>query len=84
MKRVIGEICKEKNISHVFQKAPVKTADRCVIKSAADYGNRTFPTAACILDFLRCSITFKNTKHIMVVLNEFLDRINKGQAGCVR
>ena len=56
----------------IFEFAPVKTYERCVIKAQVDYSNRRFPNAANVLDYLRCSITYDSTQLLLDGLNKFI------------
>ena len=62
-----------------FQRAPVKTYDRCLIKSNTDYSKKSYPTSACIVDLLRCSITFENSESLLNGLNKIINEINNGK-----
>ena len=55
-------------------------------KKCTDYANRAFPSTACVLDQIRCSVTFEgdNLHGLMfTTLTELMDRIEKKQAGCI-
>ena len=54
---IIDQLAQTNNKNCKYCKAGVNTYDRCLIKSSTDYGDELRPNAACILDFLRCSIT---------------------------
>ena len=41
-----------------------------------DYYDRKYPSVSCILDFLRCSLTYNNLKDLLDNLNGFIDKIN--------
>ena len=66
-----------------YQTAPVKTYDRCLIKSNTDYSFEPYPTSACILDLLRCSITFDNTESFINGLEKFINLIDSGGIECL-
>ena len=72
----------DENVS--YQSAPVKTYDRCIIKSNTDYSSTFYPTSACILDLLRCSITFNNTQSFINGLKKFENLINNGEIECIQ
>ena len=63
--------------------APVKTYDRCLIKSNTDYNTQEYPSVACIVDFLRCSITYNNTLSLLNGLNTFINNINDGKISSI-
>ena len=66
-----------------YQSAPVKTHDRCVIKCSTDYGGRSFPSVACIVDMLRFSVTYPNFTTMINGMNNFIDLINNNQIRCI-
>ena len=61
-----------------YASAPVKLANRCVVKATSDYGKKDYPSCAHILDFLRFSVTFNNVNDLLNGLNKFVTDINKG------
>ena len=65
-----------------YQAAPVKTYERCVIKATQDYGTRNFPSAACILDFLRFSVTFNTVSDLLVGLKDWVKAIKDNKIEC--
>ena len=67
----------------MYQRAPVKTYERCIIKSNTDYHNQPHPTCASILDLMRCSITFNNIKSFINGLEKFVSMINNGEIECL-
>ena len=68
----------------LFTWAPVKTYDRCLIKSNTDYSSHSYPTSASILDFMRCSITFKDITLLFNGLNNFVNAIKNNQFECLK
>ena len=44
-----------------------------------DYSDEQFPNGACIVDYLRCSITFKTPKELLTTLNTFINKIENGE-----
>ena len=62
-----------------YQSAPVKTYSRCIIKSNTDYNNQLYPTSSCILDLLRCSITFNNIISLLNGIKRFKNLINNNE-----
>ena len=56
---------------------------RCIIKASTDYAERRFPSVACILDFNRCSITFKSVSKLNEGVERFCRMIKGGECGCV-
>ena len=86
VKSIFSHIARSKgnNISHSFSSGSVKLRERCVIKSSTDYGNKQFPSVAHILDFLRCSVTFKSSKDMLFVMDEFIEIVGNGNGKCIR
>ena len=66
-----------------FQSAAIKSYDRCLVKSNTEYSNESFPSSACILDFLRCSVTYKNVSHLLQNINQFVKKINNNEINCI-
>ena len=66
-----------------YQSGTVKSYDRCLIKSNTDYSNESFPRGACILDFLRCSVTYKNVSHLLENINQFVKKIHNSEIKCI-
>ena len=66
-----------------FGNAPVKTYSRSLIKSETDYCDRKFPQSSCIIDYLRCSVTFNNVNELFNGLIKFIDFVKNGKCGCV-
>ena len=81
MSRVFAD--KEKYANSIYQAAPVKLYDRCVVKATSDYANNGYPSAAHILDILRFSVTFKDIKSMLQGLNTFINAINNGEISCL-
>ena len=61
---------------YILSRAPVKTYDRCIVKSQVDYKSKAFPNISHILDFVRCSIEFKSVALLLKTLNKFIDYVN--------
>ena len=49
-----------------------------------DYGEKEWPRCACILDTVRCSITFETSQEMIESIEKFEKLINSGKAGCVK
>ena len=73
MKKVFDKLS---NNSGKFNNAPVKTLDRCIVKSSTDYANGKFPRSAQILDYVRCSIVFDSVSDMYQCINKFVAFIN--------
>ena len=67
----------------VIQNAPVKTFGRCQVKSNTDYSFESYPNGACIVDLMRCSITFKDSVSLLNGLNCFVDAVNNKKSECL-
>ena len=67
-----------------FAPAPVKQYDRCLIKSNTDYGDRDYPSVACIVDFLRCSVTYSSLSEMLAGIKNFRDKIDNGEIKCLK
>ena len=68
----------ESNPNAMYQSAPVKLYDRCVIKATSDYSQKEFPSVANIIDFLRFSVTFNTIEQLLSGINKFINDINSG------
>ena len=66
-----------------FTSAPVKQHERCNVKCGTDYADRAFPSSSCILDFMRCSVVYKNGESLYDGVCQFIDKINKGEIDCL-
>jgi hypothetical protein len=51
-----------------FQPGPPKSLARCRAKAQADYAERAWPTAAHLLDVVRCSVTFDRPEQLLAAL----------------
>ena len=58
-----------------YQSAPVKTYDRCVVKSQTDYNDRPYPSAANIVDYLRCSCTCDTPQNLLIAVKDIVAKI---------
>ena len=65
----------ENDDNALFIEAPVKQYDRCLIKTNTDYNSEEYPSVACIVDCLRCSITYNNTANLLSGLNTFINNV---------
>jgi hypothetical protein len=55
-----------------FQSGPPKSLARCRAKAQADYAGRAWPTAAHLLDVVRCSATFDRAEDLLAALRHLL------------
>eukprot|EP01084_Bolivina_argentea_P180143 311218_1 len=67
----------------LFQRAPVKLEQRCIIKTLAKYNEETFPSVARICDFVRASVTFENCKDLLISLKKFIQIIVGRNGKCI-
>ena len=63
----------------LYQSAPVKLEDRCVIKAQTDYINKKYPSSANICDILRCSVTCDTPQMLLNAVNELTEQIKNGE-----
>ena len=66
-----------------YQSAPVKGYQRCLTK-CTEYSNYSWPTSACILDFLRFSVTFDSIEALLKGINMFIFDINNDLIKCLK
>ena len=71
MKEYFGNMNNKLGIKPQYQSAPVKLSSRCVVKATNDYGKKSFPSCANILDYMRFSVTFDNVCDLLKGLNRF-------------
>lgn len=79
MKRILSN---DKNCK--LQSAPVKQYERAVIKAQIKKGRERFPQSACVLDYLRCSVTYDSTKALLVGVKNFINVVNNGESTLLR
>ena len=58
-----------------YQSANVKTYARSKIKSETDYNQSDWPTAASVVDPIRCSVTYTTVKDLLDGVNQFIKQI---------
>ena len=67
----------------MFQTANVKNYARCLTKMHTDYNSQLFPKAACILDYVRASITFGAVLGLLNTLEKFVEYVeNRNRSKC--
>ena len=79
IKVILDTISKNLDISLSIAKAPVKLSQRCITKASTDYATEPFPTVACIVDFLRCSVTVSSAADMIKIMKQFIDTINQSK-----
>ena len=72
----------------VYTAAPVKTRERATLK-ANDYIHLDWPHSSHILDYLRCSVVFKDVRSLVKGFNKFYSKYNdwrniNEQNGCIK
>lgn len=63
------------------QRGPLKTIERCLIKTETDYAQCEFPKTAKVLDIVRCSIKFDKSKDLLNGLQHIIDTIESQTTG---
>lgn len=70
---ILDEIKSKLNIDNIlYQSAPVKLGERCIVKSQIDYGDKQWPSCANIADYIRASCTFDSAQDMIDVMNQLL------------
>ena len=59
----------------IFQEAPVKLIERCLIKSQTEYGDARWPRSARVVDLIRNSLTFENCNDLLYAMNKFISLV---------
>ena len=54
------------------------------MKSQISYINQPFPRAACLLDYLRASLTYDSTKALLAGVKNFINAVNNGESKIIR
>ena len=68
----------------VFQEAPVKLAERSLIKTQVEYADAKWPRSARVVDLIRNSVTFGTCADMMDGLESFISLVHEGKFGCVK
>eukprot|EP01084_Bolivina_argentea_P142410 250191_1 len=71
-----------KKLGVVYMRGPVKKYERCYAKCQSDYREEKFPTAAHILDIVRCSLIFEDVSSMLFGMDLFQETI-KEQEYCI-
>ena len=48
-----------------------------------NYSDQEFPSAACIVDYLRCSVTFATPQDLLSAVNGFIDKVENHEVDCI-
>ena len=72
-----------KKLKLLYQRGPVKRLERCYAKCQSDYRDEQFPSAAHVLDIIRCSLTFDDVESMLKGMNLFKERVESGEF-CVK
>eukprot|EP01084_Bolivina_argentea_P002864 5318_1 len=67
----------------IFRRGPLKNVDRCKVKVETDYFMEEYPTSACILDIIRCTVIFVDFKTMINGMKLFEQKI-KSQTTCLK
>ena len=77
------ETMENKELKLLYMRGPVKRLERCYAKCQSDYRDEQFPTAAHVLDIIRCSLTFDDVESMLKGMDLFKQRIESGKF-CVK
>mmetsp|Transcript_40561 Transcript_40561/g.66645 ORF Transcript_40561/g.66645 Transcript_40561/m.66645 type:complete len:944 (+) Transcript_40561:110-2941(+) len=67
-----------------YMRGPLKKIGRCKVKTETDYFNEDFPTSACLLDIIRCTITFKSIESMLAMIKKFETLVQEQKCGCLK
>ena len=59
-----------------YREGPLKQRLRCQEKAKEEYNNKSYPTTACLVDMVRCSISVNNCANLLKCMNKLKDYIN--------
>ena len=62
------ETKENKELGLLYKRGPVKRLERCYAKCQSDYRDERFPTAAHVLDIIRCSLVFHDVSCMFPVV----------------
>jgi len=68
-----------KKLKLLYMRGPVKRLDRCLAKCQSDYRDEQFPSAAHVLDIIRCSLTFDDVPTMLEGMDFFKQQIESGK-----
>ena len=74
-------------IECTFSSAPPKTKARCEVKALLDYSKengRQWPYTSNIIDLVRCSIVFNNSKDMLIGINKFVNLVKDNQVQYIK
>ena len=83
MFEVDPDTMENRTLKVLYQRGPVKRLERCYAKCQSDYRDEQFPTAAHVLDIIRCSLTFDDVESMLKGMDLFKKRIESGEF-CVK
>eukprot|EP00485_Elphidium_margaritaceum_P000299 CAMPEP_0202697428 /NCGR_PEP_ID=MMETSP1385-20130828/10760_1 /ASSEMBLY_ACC=CAM_ASM_000861 /TAXON_ID=933848 /ORGANISM="Elphidium margaritaceum" /LENGTH=820 /DNA_ID=CAMNT_0049353889 /DNA_START=55 /DNA_END=2514 /DNA_ORIENTATION=- len=81
VKNMFADVAGDLNMK--FQPGPLKLPDRCVMKCETDYYDEPFPTAACLLDIVRCTLIFDDLAGLVDGIKRFEAEIESAKY-CVK
>ena len=56
----------------------MKRIERCQAKAESDYSSRQYPGGSCLVDLIRCSLSFTTCEDLLKGLKLVIDRVNDG------
>eukprot|EP01083_Nonionella_stella_P045237 121579_1 len=83
IKNVFSTFGSTNKLLYSYLRGPVKLLKRARAKTETDYRLETFPRAACVLDFNRCTILFDDISHLLNALQLFTNAVQSQNAGCM-
>jgi len=67
-----------------FIRGPLKLRDRCMMKCEVDYSDQPFPTSACLLDIVRCTLVFDDLAGMVQGIKHFESEIFWSNNYCLK
>ena len=59
-----------------YRAGPLKQRARCQAKAEHGYNNKSYPTTACLVDMVRCSVSVNNCGNLLKCMQKLKDYIN--------
>ena len=73
--KIFDIIGKNNNINYKYSGAPPKTKSRCQRKAELDYSHLEWPYTQYIIDLVRCSVVFDNSRDLVTGINSFINMV---------
>eukprot|EP01084_Bolivina_argentea_P266354 451753_1 len=70
---------REESLGVKFIQGPVKKLHRCQAKVETKYIGRDYPTSACLLDIVRCSLVFDTIDQLLDGIPKFIQMVQTSQ-----